>query len=282
MNTLRELGEFVGIPQDSGEYGAPIPPIGLRLVSKLLAPVSTAEQRASMRAMISLIPTLPPVGLEAQLLSPGSGKEPYVVDIRVSSTTALVISTRVCPILSGQEFPGSQNYGSKEGSYSTTLAPGQWDLLVKRAGISAAGYTKLSKSFRVTVVRDEPLPPQSRPHIKVDHEGPANATRFVVTGSGFLLNQAAEGQYAITVRIVNRPNVQDWLMIRTGSDADGKIHLETDALDMGSLPRNAADQAILNFSATDKRKDPNSTPANEPLWSNTTTFTWTPSNGFNA
>jgi hypothetical protein len=230
--------------------------------------------------MISLIPTLSPVGLEAQLLSPESGKEPYVVDIRVSSTTALAISTRVHPILSGQEFPGSQNYGSKEGNYSTTLAPGQWDLIVKRAGISNTGYTKLAKSFRVTVVRDEPPPPQTRPYIRVDREGPATATRFVVTGSGFLINQPVGGQYAITVRIVNGANVQDWLMLRTGSDSDGKIHLETDALDMGSLPRNAADQATLNFSATDKRKDPNSTPGNQPLWSNTVTFTWTPSNGF--
>jgi hypothetical protein len=54
MRTLRELGEFVGIPQDSGEFGSPIPPIGLRLVSNLLAPVSTAQQRSSMRAMIGL------------------------------------------------------------------------------------------------------------------------------------------------------------------------------------------------------------------------------------
>lgn len=276
MHTLRELGEFVGIPQDSGEFGSPIPPIGLRLIGKLLAPVSTAQQRASMRAMIALVRTLPPISLEAQLLNPG-GQEPYAPVIRVNTSPGLVTSTRFHYIESGREFAPSRNFGAAGGDFSpTTLSPGQWEIVVRRAGISNTGYTRLSKSFRATVTRGEhpaPPTPQIPPNISVTHSGPANAVKFVVIGTGFLPNQPA-GPNGITVRAVNGVDLQNWIMLFTSSDSDGKIRLETNPLDTRLLPRNALGLAMVHFSATDKRKDPHSVPANEPLWSNVVSFTF--------
>jgi len=278
MRTLRELGEFVGIPQDSAEFGSPIPPIGLRLVGKLLTPVSTAQQRASMRAMIALLPTLPPISLGAQLLNAG-GREPYAPVVRVTSSPGLVISTRIHFIESGREFPPSQNFGAAGGDFSPTqLAPGQWEIVVRRAGISNAGYTRLSKSFRTTVTRAEESapptpPPQTRPNISVARNGPADAVIFVVTGTQFLPNQPA-GPRGITVRVVDGVNFQDWVMLFTGSDSGGGIRLETNPLDTRLLARNSLGLATVHISATDERRDPNSVPANEPLWSNVTSFTF--------
>lgn len=275
MNTLRQLGEFVGIPQDSGEFGPPIPPIGLRLVSKLLAPASTAQQRASMRAMIALLRTLPPVGLEAQLLNPG-GREPYEPVIRLSSSPGLVISTRVHFIESGHEFAPSQNFGAAGGDFSsTTLGPGQWEIVVRRAGISNTGYTKLSRSFRTTVTRAEHSPPipENPPRILVERTGPANAVRFVVIGTEFLPDQPSSPD-GITVRVVDGVSFQDWVMLFTGSDSDGRIRLETNPLDTRLLARNSLGLATVSFSAADKRRNPHSVPANEPLWSNVISFTF--------
>jgi hypothetical protein len=276
MRTLRELGDFVGIPQDSGEFGPPTPPIGLRLVSKLLAPVSTAQQRASMRAMIALLQTLPPVSLEAQLLNPG-GREPYAPVIRVTSNPGLVISTRIHFIESGREFGASQNFGAAGGDFSPTqLGPGQWEIVVRRAGISNTGYTRLSKSFRTTVTQVEhptPPPPQTPPSISVERSGPANAVRFVVTGTGFLPNQPSSPD-GISVRVVDGVSFQDWVMLFTGSDSGGRIRLETNPLDTRLLARNSLGVAAVSFSAADKRRDPNSVPANEPLWSNVISFTF--------
>jgi hypothetical protein len=107
----------------------------------------------------------------------------------------------------------------------------------------------------------------------VEQSGPSDAVRFVVNGTGFLPNQPP-GPDGITVRVVDGVNLQDWVMLFIGSDASGRIHLETNPLDTRLLVRNSMGQAKVNFSATDKRRDPNSVPANEPLWSNVVPFTF--------
>jgi hypothetical protein len=76
------------------------------------------------------------------------------------------------------------------------------------------------------------------------------------------------------VRVVDGVNFQDWVMLFTGSDSSGKIRLEANPLDTRLLTRNSLGLAVVNFSAADKRKDPNSVPANEPLWSNVISFTF--------
>ena len=276
MRTLREIGEFVGIPQDSPEFGAPSP-IGLRLVGQLLTPVTDAAQRSSMRRINERLDTLVPVELDAELLNP-SGREPHLPVFRVKGTAGCVISTRIFYSLAGQLMSVSENHGAAGGDFgSMQLGPGLWDLEVRRAGIGSGGYVRLSKFFRATVSATPsppvPLPRPVPPVIAVVHGGPPNAVVFNVTGSGFLTSQPA-GPQGITVRFVDGVDSQSWLMLFTGSDASGAVRLVTGPLDTTLLPRNALGQALVHVSATDTRRDPASTPANEPLWSNTVSFTF--------
>ncbi len=272
MHSLREIGTFVGIPEDSPEFGS-FSNIGLRLSGDLLAPVSSLGQNRSLRGLSGLIDMLGPITLDASLLNAG-GVEPFEAVIRVGSSPGLVISTHILYSMGGRLYFYSPNYGAAGGDFSPTqLGPGTWDIVVRRSGITNAGYQRFEKSFRAFVSRaPSPPPPPAplvRPHIDVKQSGPLNAAMYAVTGSGFLPNQVPQG---ITVRAVDGVNVQDWVMIFTGSDAAGKINLSLGPLDTGLLPRNAANQAILNFSATDSRRDPTSVPKNDPLWSNTVTF----------
>ena len=277
MRTLREIGEFVGIPQDSPEHGAQSA-IGLRLVGSLLArgPIGTAEQRNSMQGIDGLLRTLSPISLQVELLTPG-GVEPYELMVRLAPSSGLVISTYVSYQQSGQVLYRSQNFGNAGGDFRLRqLAAGQYDVIVQRAGIASDGYRKLQQPFSVTVTRESsepppPPPPSPKPHIDVAQSGPANAVKFVVTGDRFLPDQP-DGAQGITVRGVDGVNPQNWVMVFTRSGKDGSIALTLGPLDTGTLSRNALGQAIVNFSAADKRKDPDSVPANEPLWSNTVTF----------
>lgn len=276
MRTLREIGEFVGIPQDSPERGEPSP-IGLRLVGQLLTPVTDAAQRSSMRRINEVLDRLVPIELEAELLNP-SGTEPHRPVFRVQGSAGCVISTRILYSHAGQLMTISENFGPAEGDFSSAnITPGLWDLEVRRAGIGSGGFVRLSKIFRATVSeRQSPPVPQPSPVppvIAVSHSGPPNAVVFEVTGSGFLASQPA-GPQGITVRFVDGVNLQSWVMLFTGSDASGTIRLVTPPLDTSRLPRNALGQASVHVSATDKRPDPASTPANEPLWSNTISFTF--------
>jgi len=271
MNTLRQLGEFVGIPQDSGEFGAPIPPIGLRLVSRLLAPVSTPQQRASMRAMIALLRTLPPVSLEAQLLNPG-GREPYAPVIRVSSSPGLVISTRIHFIESGREFPPSENFGAAGGDFSPThLGPGQWEVVVWRAGISSTGYTRLSKSFRTNVTGGgPPPPPQAQPTIFVDFSGTLTEATFTVTGSGFLSNLPGTPTSGVAIRVVDANVAVLTRREHTRTNNSGEIDQAIRG-DLSDVVINGLGVGTLAFSATDGRPGLNE----EFLWSNTARINFT-------
>lgn len=275
MRTLRQIGEFVGIPQDSPEFGAPSR-IGLRLVGKLLTPVTNPAERSSMRRLGERLDMLVPVELEADLLNP-SGTEPHVAKFRVKGTAGCVISTRIFYSLAGQLMSVSDNHGAAGGDFGAPqLGPGAWDLEVCRTGIGHAGHVRLSKSFRanVSAASPPPSPPVPRPvppSISVVHSGPPDAVVFTVRGTGFLADQLA-GPQGVTVRFVDGVDLQSWVMLFTGSDGSGATHLVTGPLDTTVLPRNALGQALVHVSASDKRKDPASAPANEPLWSNTVSF----------
>ena len=81
MRTLREIGNFIGIPQDSGEFGFH-QPIGLRLSGELVKPVSSSGQQRTSMALINLLSSRSPN--EAQLRSAAVGTEPYEPVIRIS------------------------------------------------------------------------------------------------------------------------------------------------------------------------------------------------------
>ncbi|MEZ0071190.1 hypothetical protein [Planotetraspora sp. GP83] len=174
-----------GIPRDSGEFGFH-QPIGLRLPGELVKPVSSRQQRTSMRALIELLGSLPPVTLTAQLRSPAMGTEPYAPVIRVSPSDGLVISTRISYASAGQVFGGDVNFGATGGDLRPAqLGPGRWEVTVRRCGISSAGYVSLAKSFTVRVAVDaSPAdPPPTRPRISVRKGGPVDAVMFTITGS---------------------------------------------------------------------------------------------------
>jgi hypothetical protein len=240
--------------------------------------VSGPTQRSSMRRISERLDTLVPIEFDAALLNP-SGPEPHKPVFRVKGTAGLVISTRIFFSQAGQLFAVSTNYGAAGGDFShEQLGPGAWEVEVRRTGIGRGGHVRLSKSFRATVSAIQPpppplLPPQRpvAPVIEATASGPLTAAVFTVTGTGFLASQPA-GPDGITVRLVDGVNLQDWAMFFTRSDGDRKIHLVTDPLDTTLLKRNALGQAFVHVSATDSRRDPTSSPANEPLWSNTITF----------
>jgi hypothetical protein len=171
----------------------------------------------------------------------------------------------------------SDNLGAAARDFGVLqLSRGQWDVEVRRSGIGSGGYVRLSKTFRATVSAPAapPPPPPPRPVppvMTVSHSGPLNAVVFNVSGTGFLASQPA-GPQGITVRFVDGVDVQSWVMLFTGSDANGAVRLTTGPLDATVLRRNAFGQALVHVSATDSRRDPTSVPANEPLWSNTVAF----------
>lgn len=276
MRTLREIGVFVGIPEDSPEFGS-ASAISLRLAGDLLAPISANNQNKSLRGLSNILDG--PIGvitLESELLTPG-GVEPFQPVIRVKPSEGLVISTHILfKQIGGGGLGESPNYGASGGDFKPTqLGPGQWEISVRRSGIGNGGYVRLENAFRASVsaIPSPPPPPAPLipPHIDVQQSGPPNAMMYVVTGTGFLSNQPA-GPTGITVRAVDGVDLQSWVNIFTGSGPSGGINITLGPLDTTLLPRNAAGQAIVNFSATDKRRNPNSVPANEPLWSNTVTF----------
>jgi hypothetical protein len=274
MRTLREMGIFVGIPNDSPEFGAAAP-IGLRLIGRLLASATTTGERASFRALESRLRSLKPVEFDAVLLNP-SGVEPHKPVFRIRGTSGLVISTTILYSQSGRLLATSDNFGAAGGDHgSLQLGPGSYSLEVRRTGIGDTGYVRLSRVFTANVTRvpvpPPPDPPIVRPQVTATQSGGLSAIVFTVDGSGFLANQPG-GPQGITVRFVDGVNFQNWVMLFTGSDPSGRIHLVTGSLDATLLARNAAGQAVVHISATDKRRDPGSTPANEPLWSPTVTF----------
>jgi hypothetical protein len=270
MRTLREIGNFVGIPLDSGEFGFHHP-IGLRLSGELVKPVSSRQQRTSMRALIDLLSSLPPVTLTAQLRSGSVGTEPYELVIRVSPSDGLVISTRISYASAGEVLGGDVNFGATGGDLRPTqLGPGRWEVTVRRCGISNAGYVSLAKSFTVQVAGDAgPAdPPPIRPRISVRKGGPVDAVMFTITGSGFLPNQT-DSPSGIAIRAVDGVTLQEYPQVFTGSDATGAIEQTWGPLNTLLMQRNAVGLALIHFSATDSRRDPTSVPANQPLWSNT-------------
>jgi len=85
MNTSRERGEFVGIPQGSLEvsrFGGP-PVISLGNVSAL---VMNGKRKVPIRAVIEALQNLTPITLEAEIVGSTSGQEPFKVVLRMSAS----------------------------------------------------------------------------------------------------------------------------------------------------------------------------------------------------
>jgi len=282
MRTLREIGDFEGIPQDSPEFGA-FSATSLRLAASLLARGGFGDdgQRASMRGVSQLLDTLAPITLQASLKTPG-GTEPIEVVVALTPSPGLILSTRITFVRAdGAVFGGDKNFGNAGGDQDLGgLGPGTYHVVVKRAGIASDGYKVLQQSFSIQV-NAAPSPPaphtppaQVPPHIAVSWSGTATAVTLHVTGTGFLPNQPANNN-GITIRVVDAMNPLQGFAppIFVKSDAAGAIDATLNAFDSTQLAVNPiSGKTGVAVSATDSRKNPNSIPSNEPLWSNTVTI----------
>lgn len=188
MQTLRELGIFVGIPENSDESPSS-QPIGLRLIGKLLglAPDAPAGVGASMQAMLGLVKTLPPISLDAQLVNPDGGEQPYLPTIRIAPSAGLIISTRLHFFRNGMESSPSENSGAAGTDIAPNdLDPGAWTITVRRAGISDKGYVRLEHSLNA-IVRQSP----DDIHLEAWFVG----SNMFIKGTGFAHNASVKVQY---------------------------------------------------------------------------------------
>jgi hypothetical protein len=190
MNTLREIGEFVGIPQGSVEvarYGGPWI-TRLRMVSLL---VTHRDRPASMRAIIQALQNLTPITLEAQIVGSRSGEEPFEPVIRLNASGGIPWFTTIEYSVDGKVT--SYDVSSSGGDFTPTqLGPGNWQIVVSRSGISNTGFVSVNKTLDTITVPAGPIPPVVKespppPFISVQSNGDGS---FKVSGSGFVPKNA--------------------------------------------------------------------------------------------
>jgi hypothetical protein len=189
MNTLRELGNFVGIPQGSLEvarFGGP----RITSLSMVNLLVTRRAKPASMRAIIQMLQNLTPITLEAQIVGSRSGEEPFKPVIHLNASGGITWHTNI-------QFNAtsvSDDLSNAGGDFTPTqLGPGSYQFVVKRSGISNTGFVSLSKTLDTITVSARPQPPPPDPHppplvkpfIAVQSKGDGS---FVVSGSNFLPN----------------------------------------------------------------------------------------------
>jgi hypothetical protein len=194
MNTLKQIVDFVGIPQGSlasarYQYSEPWT-MGLNNVNLL---VTRGAKPASMRNIIEILQNLTPITLEAEIVGSLSGEEPFEPKIRVNASGGITWFTTIeFSLLGVPNAPVySHDVSNSGGDFTPTqLAPGRWYLSVVRSGISNSGFVSLRKQLGTITVSmrqptpSPPVPPpadSSLPPISVEVE----QGQFVVGGSGF-------------------------------------------------------------------------------------------------
>jgi hypothetical protein len=192
MNTLKELGDFVGIPQGSLDVarfsGSRV--TGLEAVSLL---VTKRSRPASMRAIIQALQSLSPITLEAQIVGDRSGEEPFEPVVRLNASGGITWFTSIDFSVGGRVFASHDILSNSGGDFTPTqLGPGDWQLVVGRAGISNTGFVSLSKTLDTIRVsaHPQPIPPEPplpKPSISVQSNGDGS---FKVSGSGFVPKNA--------------------------------------------------------------------------------------------
>lgn len=238
MNTLREIGTFVGEAH-----------VSMRRVGEIV-PLLTSAQRNSMRAMILGLQNLPPIGLEVGAVGDRFGEVPFAPKFLVHPSGGVILETRMSISQNGPQ-PGKGLRVSDSGEVApfTLNYVGICNIDVERIGITSTGITHLHKDF---AVEGTPKPPPAPvpPVIAVQSKGDGS---FVVSGSGFLAT------HQVTIRIVDGAFGKS-LVLTSTSDAAGKL------LDFptGKICKSPGQ---LFFSANDGRLDPPS----HDLFSNTVT-----------
>lgn len=259
MNTLREIVNFVGIPQGSlanarYQYSGPWTR-GLQNVNLL---VTRGAQPASTRNIIQLLQNLTPLTLEAEIVGAHSGEEPFNPVIRINASGGITWFTTIEFYRNGNTLTGSNDVDNAGGNFSSTsLSTGSWQIVVTRSGISNTGFVSLRKAFGPIIVSEQhqpppPPPPLVKPSIVVQSNGDGS---FIVSGSNFLPNST------VHIRVVDTALATVWFT--QTSAQDGRMEYRTGMI--CQLP------GQLFFSANDGRNDP--TDLTGTLWSNTITTT---------
>ena len=198
MNTLREIGTFVGIPQGSLEVarfgGEQI--ITLSNVSKL---VNRGKKTASLRALIQALKDLTPIDLEAEIVGSRSGEEPFAPVVRLNASGGITWFTSIATSLGGKVIGTHDILSTSGGDFTfNQLGPGTYQLVASRSGISNSGFVSLSKTLgtiSVSAAPPHPTPPTPptpptqlpAPSISVQSNGDGS---FKVSGSGFVPHNA--------------------------------------------------------------------------------------------
>jgi hypothetical protein len=260
MNTLKELGDFVGIPQGSLEvarYGGP----RITSLGKVSLLVMGRERPASMRTIIQTLHNLTPITLDAQIVGSRSGEEPFELVIRVNASGGITWYTAIVYYLNGNAISSSELNSSGGDFTPTQLGPGSWQLVVTRAGIANTGFVSLSEMLDTITVsaHSQPTPqptpqppPLSKPAISVQANGDGS---FVLSGSNFLPNAT------VHIRVVDAAFKTVWF--NATSTSQGTLQYPTGKI--------CQQPGQLFFSANDGRSDQQDHTGT--LWSNTVTTT---------
>src|SRR5215472_494803 len=256
MNTLREIGEFVGIPQGSLEaalFGGP-PVISLRNVNTL---VTIGKRKLSMRAVIQALQNLTPITLEAEIVGDRSGEEPFEVAVRLNASGGITWFTAISISSGGKVIGAFADVSTSGGGVAhAQLGRGEFQLVATRAGISNSGFVSLRVPLGTISVAPPPAPPPLPPPSPIP---PTIAVEtnpdggFVVSGSGF------SHAKPIAIRAQDQVNPQNQRnFVATASPTGALVDFQTGVICV--VPGGQ-----ITFSAQDGTLDPSN---NRPVISN--------------
>jgi hypothetical protein len=237
MNTLREIGEFIGMS----------PGTRLRSASDL---VISAGEQISMREVIQRLPNLPPISLEAEAVGDRFGEVPFTPVFRVHPSQGVVLGTRIILFANGRQPDESAEVGDSGDFNPITLRiPGIFFMQVRRTGVTGTGVTVLTKDFHVEgVAVPSPPPPQPPPIVP-----PFISVKSIGDGTFTLSGKDFERNATVTIRVVAEdhplePNAN--LFLVTTATPEGKVE------DFPTGKICLVPGTRLSFSAEDGRIDP--------------------------
>lgn len=287
-HSLRRLAHVVGVDQgayDVARWGGPPWP-GLASIGRLFTTLDDSE-RLSLARLSAELPTLPDLTVGGRVerveIAPGGGSASATV--RVDGSPGAVWWTTITTELAGSVFVLADRAGAGAGQafdQQIGLWPGRHTVRVARTGLTSAGMwgsTVQVGTIDVPPARSAPPPPPPppvRPVITVTQELAGTMATYTVTGHGFLPDQPATRD-GITVRRVDVHSL-NWWHEWTSSDSGGAISIRVGPLDISTAltPNFHTLVRSIRFSATDRRKDPDSFAHNDPLWSEAVGFDYGP------
>lgn len=207
MHTLQEVVAFTGVAGTAGQMpGAGTRLVSLRSSGDLVTAALPAEQRLSLRALCAALPTLPPIALEARITEHGDDVAPTRPVIEVDVPSGAVVETVVNffsggvvqePASSARRLVDGQEIDGTRFSSAVFAAPGLYEAVVRRVGVTGSGVVDLQRRlpFRVRAVPQPPPPPPPPVRaagpscgVELDNSNPGfgGISNVRVFGSGFV------------------------------------------------------------------------------------------------